>query len=82
MLAANWALLPARPFFSKSADMQQAYLHLAVLIATPHSITNTAKSSSRHYSFRVCLKNAVGFESERFWALSKRLFEGNIGNIA
>jgi hypothetical protein len=29
----------------------------------------------------VCLKNAVGFESERFWALSKRLLEGNIGNI-
>jgi hypothetical protein len=29
----------------------------------------------------VCLKNAVGFESERFWVLSKRLLEGNIGNI-
>ncbi len=27
----------------------------------------------------VCLKNAVGFESGRFWVLSKRLFEGNIG---
>jgi hypothetical protein len=26
---------------------------------------------------KVCLKNAVAFENERFWVLSKRLFEGN-----